>query len=337
MKAPKAPSAGDTARAQSQADLSSAMAQTLLNQTNQTTPYGSLEYSQRGEATYYDPLLKTDVTIPQFLATQKLSPEQQKLLEQEQVFDRRSNEIALGQVERVGNVLGTPFKYNPGEHEKWAGKTYDALNLEANQRDQGLLDQKLKNQGLAPGSEAYNDAMQNIQKSQAADRTSFMLDSYGTGINTALTERNQPIKEVTSLMSGGQISQPNFVTTPTTNWDSVDMAGLMQNNYNQQVAQRNALIGGVSGMLGTAASGWAMSDARVKEGIRKIGEMIDGTNVYQFRYKPGFGNGHIAQLGVMAQEILETHPDAVAEVGDSGLLAVNYDTLNSEVASEATF
>ncbi len=63
-----------------------------------------------------------------------------------------------------------------------------------------------------------------------------------------------------------------------------------------------------------------LSDRRAKTDIRRVGETDDGQNVYVYRYK-GSRNYH---LGMMAQEVAETHPEAVVRRPD-GLLAVNYD------------
>ena len=143
--APKAPNPIDTARAQSAGDVSTALAQTLLNQTNQVTPYGSLSYKQSGTTKYRDPLLDKDVTIPMFTATTQLSPAQQALLAQEQEFDQKYNTLALQQTDKIGNILNTPFEYDMGDYETFAGDLYGKLNDEANQRNLDMLDTKLKN------------------------------------------------------------------------------------------------------------------------------------------------------------------------------------------------
>ena len=333
MKSAKAPDPQDVAQAQSAANVQTAIAQSLLNQTNQVGPYGSLTYSQSGTTTVKDPTTGKNITIPRYTATTTLSPAQKALLGQEEEFDKLYNQIALAQTGRIGSHLSEPFDYNQGDYESWAGGLYDTLNNESNQRVSDQWDTKLKGQGLAPGSEAYNDAMKNIIGAQAKDRTAFMLDAYGTGLNTALTMRNQPINEIGALISGGQVQQPQFVNTPTTSIASPDIAGYTQNAYNQQMAQRNSLLGAAGGAAGSALGGWASggfktSDRRAKENIKHVGWLKDGTPISSYNYR-GM-NGGLTELGVMAQDIVDTHPDAVAET-PSGMLAVNYETLASEV------
>ena len=257
MKSPKAPGPYQTAAAQSAADISTAIAQQGLNMTNQITPYGSLTYSQSGTMSYTDPTTGKTVTVPRFTSTQAFSPEQQKLFEQEQAFDKMYNDIALEQTGKIGEHLSTPFDYNAGEYEGWAGNLYNTLNDESNARTRDQWDQKLKNQGLSPGSAAYDDAMKNVITSQSRDRTAFMLDAYNTGLNTALTMRNQPINEIGALISGGQVQQPTFTSTPQVGLQSPDLAGMINQNYQNQLASRNAMIGGLSGLGGAALGGWA--------------------------------------------------------------------------------
>src|SRR5262245_30207255 len=121
MKSPKPPDPFQTASAQSSADISSAMAQQIMNRTNQVTPYGNLTFEKTGSTTYNDPLLNKNVTLPTYTATTSLTPEQQGLLAQEQQFDKMYNDIALAQTQRIGGHLSEPFKYDVGEYEGWAG------------------------------------------------------------------------------------------------------------------------------------------------------------------------------------------------------------------------
>src|SRR5215471_7824813 len=140
---PKPPSPQQIAGAQSSADLSSALGQTLLNQTNQITPTGSLKYSQSGTVTYTDPTTGKQVTIPRFTATQTLTPDQQTLLDQKEALDIKQNQIGQTQLNALGEHLSQPFDYNAGDYESWANKLYGTLNDENMQRQRDALDTKL--------------------------------------------------------------------------------------------------------------------------------------------------------------------------------------------------
>lgn len=82
--------------------------------------------------------------------------------------------------------------------------------------------------------------------------------------------------------------------------------------------------------LGLSAAA-AFSDERIKEGKEVIGKTFDGQPIYKFRYK---GNP-MTQIGLMAQDVEHSHPDAVGEVG--GLKTVNYDDATADAANKGRF
>lgn len=87
-------------------------------------------------------------------------------------------------------------------------------------------------------------------------------------------------------------------------------------------------IGSIIGPALTLASG--LSDRRAKEDATKIGKTFDGQDIWKYRYK----GSPKWQIGLMADEVRESHPDAVSR-GFDGLDRVNYDvaTADSEFAS----
>ena len=89
-----------------------------------------------------------------------------------------------------------------------------------------------------------------------------------------------------------------------------------QQQYANQVGQQNGMYNAL-GQLG-AAGMMFLSDRRVKTDISRVGTLDNGLPVYAYRYK----SGGPMQIGVMAQEVAEVNPSAVAEIG--GLLHVNY-------------
>jgi hypothetical protein len=120
---------------------------------------------------------------------------------------------------------------------------------------------------------------------------------------------------------------------------------LLQQGYTQdQIRNQFGLLGAIPGMyagastsgtqtstpsiaqvIGTAAQTAAMfSDVRLKADIEPVG-VVNGRNWYRYRYlwdEPG-----TVQLGVMAQEIAASDPQAVV-VHPSGYLMVDYGRLN---------
>jgi hypothetical protein len=79
------------------------------------------------------------------------------------------------------------------------------------------------------------------------------------------------------------------------------------------------IMGGLMGGLGLMKM-FMGSDERIKENIEPVGELKDGQTVYSYNY---IGD-EMPQIGLIAQEVMEHRPDAVANIG--GILHVNYAT-----------
>jgi len=75
--------------------------------------------------------------------------------------------------------------------------------------------------------------------------------------------------------------------------------------------------------LSIGASIATISDIKIKENINKVGKSPQGHNIYEFNY---IGDTQ-RYRGVMAQDVVKTHPMAV-EVMSSGYLGVNYDLID---------
>lgn len=136
-------------------------------------------------------------------------------------------------------------------------------------------------------------------------------------VNEQFALRNQPINEISALMSGSQVQSPNFVNTNMPTIPTVDTAGLINENYNQRannaMAQYNAQQGVLGGLFGLGANMIMASDRRVKKDVKKVGR-LGNQNVYQFRYK-GEDKTSPKTVGFMAQEVEARNPDAVVEIG----------------------
>jgi hypothetical protein len=100
--------------------------------------------------------------------------------------------------------------------------------------------------------------MQRMGQTRNDATNQLILGGRQQSINEILTERNQPLNEISALASGSQVSQPNFLNTPQTQVGGVDYAGMVAKNYDAQndqyktqVGANNALMGGLFGMAGT--------------------------------------------------------------------------------------
>jgi hypothetical protein len=125
-------------------------------------------------------------------------------------------------------------------------------------RDEESRRTQLINSGIRPGSDAWKTEMTRLDQSKNDALNSLLLSGHQTAVNDILTERNQPLNEIAALMSGSQVSQPGYTSTPQTSVGGVDYAGMVQNNYNNamkqyqaEVGSNNAAMGGLFGLGGT--------------------------------------------------------------------------------------
>lgn len=198
------------------------------------------------------------------------------------------------------------------------------------------MNSDLANQGIDANSNpaAYERAIkpliwqQNDEQNQAFQQAGT---EEANQLALANQQRDLPINEAIGLQSGAQVGMPQqqqpqpFGAQPA-NMESIynnQYTGL-QDIYNQKVGQSNAQTSGLFG-LGAAGlgayglyAGLAASDKRLKTDIRKVGETEEGTNIYLYRFK----GDPKTQMGVMAQELEKTDPEAVHDVG--GIKMVDY-------------
>lgn len=306
MSAPKAPDPAKTAAAQTESNKATAITQYGLNATNQVTPYGNLSYSQNG--TWSD-------GTPRFTATQTLSPEQQQLYQQQTQLGSKLNNLAIGQTDRLSNVLSSPIDLSNEATESRLMQLGRARLDPIIAQRQKATEAELLNKGVRPGTEAYRRATEAVNQQTNDAYNQLLLTGRGQSVQEALAERNQPINEISALMGGGQVQSPNFVNTPTPGVNGTDVAGITNNAYNQNMQAYQSKMSGLLG-LGTALGGWVFSDIRLKSNIERVGTHKLGIGVYDYDI---FGK---RERGVMAHEVADVMPQAVRKHGD--FYQVNY-------------
>lgn len=322
--APAPPDPKETSAASTSTNVGTAIANAFMGNVNQNTPDGSLRYDQTGTYTWNDPYTGRTYEIPRFTATQTLSPEQQAIRNQQLQAQTNLAGLARQQSGFLQDYLARPADLS---NEATEARLYDLGSRRLDPRfarEEESLRTRLTNQGIREGSEAYNNALTQFGQGKNDAYNSLLLQGRGQAVQEALAQRNQPINEITALLSGSQVSQPNFVNTQQPTIPTTDTAGIINSNYNQRLSawqqeqqQSNALLGGLFGLGSAGIFKW--SDRRLKTDIKKIGETTDGQNLYSYRYK---GDSE-PQIGLMAQEVERRDPGAVIEVG--GVKAVNYD------------
>jgi hypothetical protein len=161
--------------------------------------------------------------------------------------------------------------------------------------EQEQFNQNLADQGINLNDPAYNQAQinegQNFQQQQdtyansmfanaatnilgatsladqnqlntVAANNQAALGQQGFNNQAMLTNQNQPINAITALMSGSQVSQPNFMNVPQTQIPTTDYANIVNQSYQDQLAAYNAQVqaqsassGGLFGLGGSVLGG----------------------------------------------------------------------------------
>ena len=196
---PSPPNPYTTATAQTQSNVQTAETQAKLNNTDQYTPLGSSVYTQNPNGSYND--------------TVSLSAPEQAILNQSQANQSQYGKIAGNQLSQVSSALSSPLSYagmpamgassistgaptsgyssggpiqmsvaNPSQFGAEGQQAQNAVLGRLQpfmQQNTNSLQAQLANQGLTPGTQAYNQAM--LQNSQS--NNDLALGAVQTGDN----------------------------------------------------------------------------------------------------------------------------------------------------------
>lgn len=322
---PPPPNPKETSAASTATNVGTAIANAMLSGVNQVGPDGTKSREQTGTYQWNDPYTGKTYDIPTFTETTTLSPQQQALYDLNNQTQQNLGQIGVDQSAKIGGLLGTNVNLNNEATEarlfELGSKRLDPVLA----RQEDALRARLMNQGIQPGSAAWRAEMDQFGQGRNDAYNQLLLTGRGQAVQEALTERNQPINEITALLSGSQVSQPQFTAVNMPTIPTTDVAGIINSNYQQQLQnhqmqqqQQNALLGGLFGL--GAAGIYKMSDRRAKEDVKKVGETKSGLGLYSYKYK----GSDKREVGLMAQDVAKKKPEAVKKT-PSGLMAVNYD------------
>ena len=201
-------------------------------------------------------------------------------------------------------------------------------NYQQNLQSQQAINQALaQNQAVAAQQQQLANAAQLQQYNQNLTSAQFGNSAATQELQKQLALRNQPLNEITGLMSGSQLQMPQFQGYNPTNIAPAPVfagaqaqgAANMQ-NYGIQQSGANATTSGLFSLAGAAAP-FMFSDRKLKSNIERIGTHKLGIGVYEYDI---FGE---RQQGVMADEVEKVMPEAVV-MHPSGYKMVNYGLLN---------
>lgn len=225
--------------------------------------------------------------------------------------------LATGLSQGEGQLLANQYNQNAATQQAAINQAFGGANSTASGLTQQQLAQIQANTGglgvagsipqlaLQPGSAQLSAASQAAQ--QPYTNLSWLsslalpigaLGSSSSGTSTGTTTQNPSLL---SNLIGGGLGIGSLFAAP---------------------AGGTSAAAGIGSALSSLGPLLALSDERVKDDIVPIGMLYDSTPIYSYRYKPEIDPTGAPRIGVMAQDIEKTRPDAVVEVG--GIKAVDY-------------
>lgn len=232
--------AQQSAQDQTRSNVDTAVANATLNNTNQSTPFSNLTYNQTGGQWINGNF------VPSYTATQTPTANAQGL------YDKAFS---------IGNNLNFAPPPDQGNFQTSAyNDIMSRFNTDFN-RTQAQTDTSLRNQGLQPGSEAYNTQMDLLNRTKTDAQQQAEINSVGLGGQLQSQYQSSqmfPLQEMGSLFGLASGNSP-YINTPQNQVQPTDVAGLdlaayqgQLNAYNQQMQSSNSMMGGLFGLGGSA-------------------------------------------------------------------------------------
>jgi hypothetical protein len=286
--APDAPDYRGAAEAQAESSKDVTRDQTYANRPNQTTPFGSSTWTP---TVTVDPATGEKVTS--WGQNVQLTPEMQRALDAQNSVNVGRSELGAGMLDRIGNEFGDTMDWSKftgagggvGGADSYRGRAGDALMSAFNERmnpkferSTASLETQLRNRGVKPGDEAYDQALADLRQSQGdqfnqamyqaqqlesqegqrmqgMDLTSSQYDTQRRQQEIAeeMQRRGFSLNEVNALLTGQQVGMPNMPSfNPSSRAESTQymQAAGQQGQHDLDVFNsQNAMFGQMMGAL----------------------------------------------------------------------------------------
>jgi hypothetical protein len=158
-KAPTPPDPKDTSAAQTGTNIGTAIANNTMTMVDQNTPYGSLTYAQNGTQTYTDPYTGKTYEIPRYTANTTLSQGEQGILDANTAARTNLAQTGAAQSAFLKDYLAQPANFDTSAIEGRMNELGSSRLDPRFAQEEDALRTRLANQGVVPGSEAYNREM----------------------------------------------------------------------------------------------------------------------------------------------------------------------------------
>lgn len=324
--APTPPNFTQAAEQQASAGQQQVNQQTMANRPGQSTPFGTTAWTQGPNGQW----------------------------QQNVNFSGALGDLYGNLQSQAAQSMGTPFSLSglpqvqTGESARQQaidaayGQATSRLDPAWKQREESSRTRLLQ-QGLTEGSEAYQQAMNQLgqQRNDAYGGAMSNAIAQGTAagdsvfrnslmgrqqaLADALRQRGQAFGELQGMQ--GLLQMPSFMGAGVAQGPQYLQAAGMQSNADLQAAmleQQNQAdwIGAGTSLLG-GGLGALLSDERAKQDVVRLNsEAMPGVPLATWRYRKEYGDPSILYVGVVAQDLARVAPEYVSTRGD-GMLTVH--------------
>jgi len=221
------------AQANAQGNLAGALQATAANRVNQQTPFGGLQYQQTGTDAQGNPIWSANQTIaqPYQNAINSLSGQIQQNFAQPFDTSQYQNQMvgSTPQFQGVGQAPNLQTSVQGTGMQGWDQATnllMSRLNPQIKQQNEAS-DAQLANQGIMPGSEAYNRAKTQIAQQQ----------------NDLLNQAQLAGSQIQNQMFNQNLAAGTFGNTALGNQNTMNLGNTAFNNALGQQGFANQLLG----------------------------------------------------------------------------------------------
>jgi hypothetical protein len=314
---------------------------------------GAMELAQTGlEQTQFRPFTVTSATGGAFGVTPQVDPVTGEVTSLGATMDVSPEEQALqqGLFGGAGGFYGQAMMPTAAR-EADVYERIRAVQSPEEQRQRLALEERLANQGrLGVRTAMFGGAPEQFALAQAQEeaRNRAALSA----IQQAQAEQLQQTQLGQQFLAGSYVPQAQLLNLQQASqlypqlsqrgqlagaglFGETSMTGLEARLIAEQAKANllgnlgSGLLSGLVSPVATSTGGvtsllTSLSDVRLKENIKEAG-VINGVNFYTWNWTDEGKNiaGNQVEFGVLAQEIMQTHPEAVVK-GSDGYLRVNY-------------
>jgi hypothetical protein len=291
---PKAPNPYQQAAADQNAQVGAASSSAVLNNPNEQSPYGSVNYQIAG----WEQIPGADgkmQNVPRYTRTTTLSPDEQRIAGWDTATRYNLGRTGTQQSAKIGDYLNQGINtqgWQPWQTARGFSEATDrpaieqalmARQTDAMGRATAAQEAQLAARGMSPGAQGWSDVQDAQQRAATDARQQAYLasgqearsnyDAYlaGNAANNQLRQaqtqegfalRNQPINEIMALLGGSQVNMPQFSPFSRQGISAASPGNYMAANYQNQLASTNAFNQGLFSLAGAVGGGVASNWAR---------------------------------------------------------------------------